>query len=143
MTANIIRNQPIRQPDRRSLAEFFRIAVLIFLAATPFIVYVGLSARMVAKEYEMSRLVEVRKKLLHEHEILTLQRAALLSPDVINSVAREKLGMVGESPQECSVDQPPPAPPQQGAAGRATAAPDAGGAKALSASRNARGGRAR
>ncbi|MGC8723568.1 MAG: hypothetical protein ACP5VF_06805 [Acidobacteriota bacterium] len=143
MTAAIIRNQPIRQPDRHSLAEFLRIAALIFLAAAPFIVYVGLSARMVAKEYEMSRLVETRKKLLHEHEILTLQRAALLSPDVINSVAREKLGMVSESPQECSVDQPPPAPPQAGATGRSPEAPDAGGLNALSASRNARGGRAR
>ena len=143
MTANIIHNQPIRQPDRRSMAEFLRIAVLIFLAATPFIVYVGLSARMVAKEYELSRLVETRKKLLHEHEILTLQRAALLSPDVINSVAREKLGMVSESPQECSVDQPPPPPPQPVTAGRAPAAPSAGGADALPANRDARRGQAR
>jgi cell division protein FtsL len=142
MTATTIRNQPIRQPDRRSLAEFLRIAALIFLAATPFIVYVGLSARMVAKEYELSRLVESRKKLLHEHEILTLQRAALLSPDVINSVAREKLGMVSESPQECSVDQPPPAPDRPETSGRAPAAPNADGGNAPSTKRNARGGRA-
>lgn len=102
-----IGTKPIRQPDERSMAEALRITLLIFTLATPFFLYMGLSAGQVKEEYRLSKLVEHRRILLKEHERLLLTRDALLSPSAVDTTAREKLGMVEEDPQEWTVGIPP------------------------------------
>ena len=107
MTAPAIGTNPIRQPDERSLIEAVRITCLIFALATPFFLYMGVSAGQVKEEYRLSKLVEERRQLAREHERLTLTRDALLSPFAVNTVAREKLGMVGEDAREWTVGVAP------------------------------------
>ncbi len=111
-----IGTKPIRQPDERSMAEALRITLLIFTLATPFFLYMGLSAGQVKEEYRLSKLVEHRRILLKEHERLLLTRDALLSPSVVDTTAREKLGMVEEDPQEWTVGTPPEPGKQGGGA---------------------------
>jgi cell division protein FtsL len=105
--------KPIRQPDEQSFAAAVRITLAIFVLATPFFVYMGLSAAHVQEEYRLSRLVEGRRQLMKEHERLLLTRDALLSPGTVNAIAREKLGMVEEDAQEWTVG----VAPEQGRAG--------------------------
>ncbi len=105
--------KPIRQPDEQSFAAAVRITLAIFVIATPFFLYMGLSAAHVQEEYRLSRLVEGRRQLMKEHERLLLTRDALLSPGTVNAIAREKLGMVEEDAQEWTVG----VAPEQGRAG--------------------------
>ena len=105
--------KPIRQPDEQSFAAAVRITTAIFVLATPFFLYMGLSAAHVQEEYRLSRLVEGRRQLMKEHERLLLTRDALLSPGTVNAIAREKLGMVEEDAQEWTVG----VAPEQGRAG--------------------------
>lgn len=107
MSDLIIGAKPIRQPDERGLVEALRITVVIFGLATPFFLYMGLSASHVQEEYRLSRLVESRHQLSKEHERLLLTRDALLSPGAVNAIAREKLGMVEEDAQEWTVGVAP------------------------------------
>ncbi len=111
-----IGTKPIRQPDERSMAEALRITLLIFTLATPFFLYMGLSAGQVKEEYRLSKLVEHRRILLKEHERLLLTRDALLSPSAVDTAARQKLGMVEEDPQEWTVGTPPEQSKQGGGA---------------------------
>jgi cell division protein FtsL len=101
-------NRPIRQPDHRSSAEVIRITGLIFGVAAPFIAYMWISAAQLKGEYRLSRLVEERRQLTKEHERLSLSKDALMSPEVIDKAAREKLGMVDEDPAELLLGVPPP-----------------------------------
>jgi hypothetical protein len=103
----IIGAKPIRQPDERSLMEALRITCLVFAIATPFFLYMGISAGHVTEEYRLSRLVESRRLAQRENERLLLTRDALLSPMTVSLVAREKLGMVEEDAQEWSVGAAP------------------------------------
>lgn len=107
MSDLIIGAKPIRQPDERGFAEALRITLVIFGLATPFFLYMGLSASLVQEEYRLSRLVESRHQLSKEHERLVLSRDALLSPGTVNAIAREKLGMVEEDAQEWTVGVAP------------------------------------
>jgi hypothetical protein len=99
--------KPIRQPDEQSFAAAVRITLAIFVLATPFFFYMGLSAAHVQEEYRLSRLVEGRRQLMKEHERLLLTRDALLSPGTVNAIAREKLGMVEEDAQEWTLGVAP------------------------------------
>ena len=72
---------PIRQPDERSLAEAVRITLAIFALATPFFLYMGLSAAHVQEEYRLSRLVERRRQLVKEHERLLLTATPCSAPE--------------------------------------------------------------
>jgi hypothetical protein len=103
----IIGAKPIRQPDESGLVEALRITLMIFGLATPFFLYMGLSASHVQEEYRLSRLVENRLQLSKEHERLVLTRDALLSPEAVNTIARDKLGMVEEDAQEWTVGVAP------------------------------------
>lgn len=107
MSDLIIGAKPIRQPDERGLAEALRITAVIFGLATPFFLYMGLAASHVQEEYRLSRLVENRHQLSKEHERLVLTRDALLSPGAVNTIARDKLGMVEEDAQEWTVGVAP------------------------------------
>ncbi len=107
MSDLLIGAKPIRQPDERGLAEALRITATIFALATPFFVYMGLSASLVQEEYRLSRLVESRHQLSKEHERLVLSRDALVSPGTVNAIALEKLGMVEEDAQEWTVGVEP------------------------------------
>jgi cell division protein FtsL len=113
VTGSVIQNRPIRQPDKRGFSEALKLLALTFGVAAPFIIYVSISARMIQEEYHLSKLVEQRRLLVRERERLTLQRAALLSPEVIERVAREKLGMVDEDPQEMTVGVVPEKKPEK------------------------------
>jgi cell division protein FtsL len=119
VTPPVILNKPVRQPDKRGFSEALRLLALTFGVAAPFVIYVSISARMIQEEYRLSKLVEQRRHLVREKERLTLERAALLSPETVERVAREKLGMVDEDPQEMTVGVVPeqkPEPPVQAAA---------------------------
>jgi cell division protein FtsL len=87
-----------------------RITGLIFGVAAPFIAYMWISAAQLQGEYRLSRLVEERRQLAKEHERLSLSRDALISPEIIDKTAREKLGMVDEDPAELVLGVPPPPP---------------------------------
>ena len=113
--------RPIRQPDSRSFVEAVRITFFIFSLATPFFAYMGLSAAQVKEEYRLSKLVEQRRQLTKEHERLLLTRDALLSPGVVSTTAREKLGMVEEDSAEWIVGVPPDKGGAGGQAGRGPA----------------------
>ena len=107
MSELIIGAKPIRQPDDRSLVEALRITCLVFAIATPFFLYMGLSAGHVKEEYRLAKLVESRRLAQRENERLLLTRDALLSPLTVSAVAREKLGMVEEDAQEWNVGAAP------------------------------------
>ncbi len=107
MSELIIGAKPIRQPDERSLVEALRITCLVFAIATPFFLYMGLSAGHVKEEYRLAKLVESRRLAQRENERLLLTRDALLSPLTVSAVAREKLGMVEEDAQEWNVGAAP------------------------------------
>lgn len=100
--------QPIRVPEGRSLTEAFRLTVLVFSLALPFLIYVTLSVRQVSLEYVLSELVARRQELSRERERLALQRAALLSPAQVDRVATEVLGMVPEDTGEPVLAEAPP-----------------------------------
>lgn len=117
MTAHAIHNRPIRQPDARGFSEALRLTGLTFIVAAPFILYVGLSANMIKEEYRLSKLVADRSQLVRDRERLTLQRAALLSPEIVVRTAREKLDMVDEDPQEMTVGVVPDRKPEDAGAG--------------------------
>lgn len=115
MSAPVIRNEPIRLPDRRGTADLLRIFALAAAALAPAALYVHLVSRHIEAEYRLSRLVEERTRLSRERDRLALVKASLLSPQEVRRVAREKLGMVEEAPQEWTVGIPPQepsAPPQ-------------------------------
>jgi cell division protein FtsB len=103
VTPPTIHNHPIRQPDERGFSEALRLTGLTFLVAAPFVLYVGLSANMIKEEYRLSKLVAQRSQLVRDRERLTLQLAALKSPEAVLRTARVKLGMVDEDPQELTV----------------------------------------
>jgi cell division protein FtsL len=123
VTAPAIHNRPIRQPDERGFSEALRLTGLTFLVAAPFVLYVGLSANMIQEEYRLSKLVAQRSQLVRDRERLTLQRAALQSPEAVLRTARDKLGMTDEDPQELTVGVVPETKPAvSGAAPEETAA---------------------
>lgn len=115
MRAATIRNEPIRLPDRRGTADLFRIFALAAAALAPAALYVHLASRHIEAEYRLSRLVEERTALSRERDRLTLVKASLLAPAEVRRVAREKLGMVEEDPQEWMVGVEPPPPPEKAA----------------------------
>ena len=123
-------NRPIRQPDHRSSAEVIRITGLIFGVAAPFIAYMWISAAQLQGEYRLSRLVDERRQLAKEHERLSLSKDALLSPEVIDKTAREKLGMVDEDPAELLLGVPPPVAKDKDGSTEPTSFPDTPGLSA-------------
>lgn len=100
MTGEPFGGQPVKLPDRRSLAEALRLTAYVFTLVLPFLAYVALSVRQVSLEYTLSELIAQRQELSRERERLALQRAALLSPAQVDRVATELLGMVPEDPSE-------------------------------------------
>ncbi len=125
MNAAPIRNEPIRLPDRRGTADLFRIFALAAAAFAPVALYVHLASRHIEAEYRLSRLVEERTLLSRERDRLALVKASLLAPQEVRRVAREKLGMVEEDPQEWTVGVPPPEP-EAGAQAEASHRPPQG-----------------
>jgi cell division protein FtsL len=103
-----IGGQPIRVPEGRGITEAVALVLYIFTLALPFLAYVALSVRQVSLEYRLSGLVAQRQELSREHERLTLQRAAMVSPSQVDRVATDFLGMVPEGPNEPSLQEGSP-----------------------------------
>lgn len=142
MTAQAIHNRPIRQPDERGFSEALRLTGLTFLVAAPFVLYVGLSANMIKEEYRLSKLVVDRSQLVRDRERLTLQRAALSSPEIVIRTAREKLEMVDEDPQEMTVGIVPEKKPADAGAVQPDAKPEPPKPVRANRTRPAKGGKA-
>lgn len=109
-----IRNEPVRQPDRRGTADLVRMVAMAAAVAAPVALYVHFSSRQIEAEYRLSSLVAERSALSRERERLQLVRASLLSPDRVKEVARRDLGMVEEEPAEMTVGVVPDARPEGG-----------------------------
>ena len=107
-----IRNEPVRQPDRRGTADLVRMVAVAAAVAAPVALYVHFSSRQIEAEYRLSGLVAERSALSRERERLQLVRASLLSPDRVKEVARRDLGMVEEGPEEMTVGVVPDARPE-------------------------------
>ena len=95
-----IGSQPVRVPEMRGVTEALRLILYIFALTLPFLAYVALSVKQVSLEYQLSSLVAQRQELSREHERLTLQKAAMLSPSQVDRVATTLLGMVPEDAKE-------------------------------------------
>lgn len=106
-----IRNEPVRQPDRRGTADLVRMVAMAAAVAAPVALYVHFSSRQIEAEYRLSGLVAERSALSRERERLQLVRASLLSPVRVKEVARRDLGMVEEGPEEMTVGVVPDARP--------------------------------
>ena len=103
-----IGGQPIRVPEGRGIAEAVTLVLYIFALALPFLAYAALSVRQVSLEYQLSGLVAQRQELSRDHERLTLQKAAMVSPSQVDRVATGILGMVPEGPIEPSLQESAP-----------------------------------
>jgi cell division protein FtsL len=114
-----IRNEPVRQPDRKGTADLVRMVAVAAAVAAPVALYVHFSSRQIEAEYKLSGLVAERSSLSRERERLQLLKASLLRPDRVKDVARTDLGMVEEGPGEMTVGVVPKEEP----GGRTSAAP--------------------
>lgn len=98
MKTQLIRNRPIRQPDRKGFSEGGKLILFLLGLALPFLLYVHSSSLKIKGEYRMTHLVDRRNVLSREHEKFLLEREALLSPRKTMEVAVKKLHMVDEGP---------------------------------------------
>ncbi len=125
MTAPLpIGGKPIRQPDRRGLADALRLIGFTAAVAAPLLAYVALSSvYQLAAEYRVSALLARRQQLERERDRLSLQKASLLALPTVAAVAGEKLGLVPEDAGEPSVERPLEPPKPAAAAGAAAGVP--------------------
>lgn len=103
-----IGGQPVRVPELRGITEAVHLILYLFALALPFLAYVALSVKQVSLEYQLSGLVAQRQELSREHDSLSLQKAAMLSPSQVDAVATTLLGMVPEDPTEPSLQESAP-----------------------------------
>ena len=82
-----------RAADRRGLTNFFATALSCALVAGAMLLHAWVRTRVTEQGYALSRLSSTYRELIREHESLQLKAAELKSPQRIEELAREKLGM--------------------------------------------------
>ena len=100
----IIVGKPIAQPDRNAGSDLLRIFFIGLLFAVPLVIYIALSVKYLAIEYQISELVTLKEELKREKAILTLKKERMLSLGTVEEIAGQKLGMVRENPTEIRTD---------------------------------------
>jgi len=79
--------------DRRGLATFTAATLACVLVAAAALFHLWIRTRVTERGYQLSRLSSTYRELIREHESLQLKAAELKSPQRIEELAREKLGM--------------------------------------------------
>ena len=79
--------------DRRGMATFAAATVACVLVAAAALFHLWIRTRVTERGYQLSRLSSEYRDLTREHESLQLRAAELKSPQRIEQLAREKLGM--------------------------------------------------
>jgi cell division protein FtsL len=82
-----------RAIDRRGLANFAAATLACVLVAAAALFHLWIRTRVTERGYQLSRLSSEYRDLTREHESLQVQAAELKSPQRIEELAREKLGM--------------------------------------------------
>lgn len=103
----IIVGKPIAQPDRHAGSDLLRIFFVGLLFAVPLVIYIALSVKYLAIEYQISELITRKEELKREKAILLLKKERLLSLANVEAVAGQKLGMIRENPTEIRTDFTP------------------------------------
>lgn len=100
----IIVGKPIAQPDRNAGSDLLRIFFIGLVFAVPLVIYIALSVKYLAIEYQISELISQKEELKREKAILLLKKERLLSLSTVEEIAGQKLGMVREDPTEIRTD---------------------------------------
>ncbi len=100
----IIVGKPIAQPDRNAGSDLLRIFFIGLVFAVPLVIYIALSVKYLAIEYQISELISRKEELKREKAILLLKKERLLSLSTVEEIAGQKLGMVREDPTEIRTD---------------------------------------
>ena len=100
----IIVGKPIAQPDRNAGSDLLRIFFIGLVFAVPLVIYIALSVKYLAIEYQISELITRKQELQRERAILLLKKERLLSLGAVEEIAGQKLGMVREAPTEIRTD---------------------------------------
>ena len=100
----IIVGKPIAQPDRNAGSDLLRIFFIGLVFAVPLVIYIALSVKYLAIEYQISELITRKEELKRERAILLLKKERLLSLGAVEEIAGQKLGMVREAPTEIRTD---------------------------------------
>ena len=79
--------------DRRGMATFAAATLACVLVAAAALFHLWIRTRVTERGYQLSRLSSEYRDLTREHESLQLKAAELKSPQRIEQLAREKLGM--------------------------------------------------
>lgn len=79
--------------DRRGLVTFGSATLACLFIAAAALLHLGVRTRVTERGYQLSRLSGEYRDLTREHESLQIRAAELKSPQRIEELAREKLGM--------------------------------------------------
>ncbi len=102
-----VANAPlVRQVDRRRRREMQMVAVTAFALAVAVLAYAWQHFEMIRIGYRMEELRMTRERLLRTERQLALERASLISPDRIEAIATERLGLRPPSVSQVIVIEP-------------------------------------
>jgi cell division protein FtsL len=89
-----MKNTPVRSAiDRRGLATFAAATLACTLVAAAALFHLWIRTCVTERGYQISRLSSEYRDLARERESLQIKAAELKSPQRIEELAREKLGM--------------------------------------------------
>ncbi len=91
---NVDNSYLVRQRDRRRRRELAAVFLALVPVATGMLGYVWLNLKLVNIGYEVDRLEKVLQREQQRERQLWVESAYLSSPERVQSVARERLGMV-------------------------------------------------
>ncbi len=102
------RNYCIRhKTDPRILMELLRTILSIALVAGVFLFYSWIRSQIVNIGYENQRLLEAEESLLRIQQSLILEEETLKSPERIDAIARNQLGMTTLRPHQLILPKAP------------------------------------
>ena len=79
--------------ERRALNDFAAVTLSCLLIAVAMLLHAWVRTRVTERGYALARLSAEYRELAREHERLQIAAAELKSPQRIEELAREKLGM--------------------------------------------------
>jgi len=83
-----------RATDRRNLSELLRISVSLAALAIVLVFYAWVRCETVSMGYEQHMLREQERQLEKQRALLVVQEETLKTPERLERIAREELGMI-------------------------------------------------
>ena len=90
----------VKEKDRARARELRRLLLCGAAIVVPLLVYVWQRVEFLRVSYEVEAFKRERQQLQEQNKQLTVERSFLLSPDMIERLARKELGLVDPSPTD-------------------------------------------